>query len=156
MKANKGAAYILVLGITAAVMALLLATLAVVHTSRDVSARYAHVAGLFDMAAAGNEMALEVIRQNPNTDLFLANLNNFFWQASVHTGAETLHFNMDTRITAAAAPYAYTVVTAARCTRPFCLPVPFPCDSPRIRVQSRIVRLDENTVKMVQLQRLSE
>jgi hypothetical protein len=138
----------MVLGIAAVVMALLFTVLTIVHASRDVTARYAHVAGLYDLAVAGNEMALEIIRQNPHTDLFLANLDNFIWQAIAPVGTENMYFHMQTTITTAPAPYAFTVKT--RSISP----------TPHVAVQARIIilgeNLDEITVEMVQLQRLAQ
>ena len=65
-KRTCGGGYILVLTAAALIMLLVTAALAVTAMSRRITARYAQFAGLYDLAVAGNEQVLHLIRNAVN------------------------------------------------------------------------------------------
>jgi len=62
-KSQKGGAYIMVLAATMMILVLVSIALTVTAVSRRVTARYAYYIGLTDLAVAGNEQALFLLRQ---------------------------------------------------------------------------------------------
>ena len=63
MKKSRGGAYVMVVVAALMVLTLVLAVLSVTAVSRNLTARYEHFFGLYDLAVAGNEQAFETIRE---------------------------------------------------------------------------------------------
>ena len=68
-KARRGGAYVMVLTATMLLLVMVAFILSLTAISRRATARYAYNIGLFDLAVAGNEQALFLLRQSLNNEM---------------------------------------------------------------------------------------
>jgi len=83
-KSRSGGAYITVLTVTLLIIMLVAIAISITSVSRRISARYSDYVGLFDLAVAGNDHALFLLRQahGPQRE----EVHNRAWQRAVNEG----------------------------------------------------------------------
>jgi hypothetical protein len=159
MKNERGNAYLFVIAASLLILMLVTAALLVTVSSRRITAPYPDFAGLYDMAVAGNEQALIFLRERVGMPDFYSNHSfvNDITVTITPDGAPPFQETFHIRTTITWLSTENHFLTETRAYRPIDWQPGMGASGIEIpaRVQAHIIKLDDDTLTMVNSMRIT-